>query len=227
MWFSAATTIAGSIRAPAADWSGRDQAALVDALVAGNEGAFHWLVRQHGSAMMRVATSILGNRSLASEVVQETWETVLKEISRFRRESSLSTWIYRIMVNRARRVGIKESRSIPLSAFRAREDGNGSVGDADEFAANGQWKSPVHGWRMIDPQTEAINKEGMAILAKGLEQLPERQRIIVTLRDVEGLGSKEVCEMLHITEANQRLLLHRGRTRLRQMLEAAENYAQR
>jgi len=227
MWFSVATNIAGHVRSHDADWSGRDQAELVDALKAGDEGAFQWVVRKHWSGMMRVATSMLGNKSIAVEVVQETWETVLKEISRFRQESSLSTWIYRIMVNRARRTGKKEARSIPLSSFRDRDDDQGPVRAADEFASNGRWKSPVHGWRMIDPQTEAINKEGIAILAKGLEQLPERQKIIVTLRDVEGLGSKEVCEMLDITEANQRLLLHRGRTRLRHMLEAAEDHAHR
>jgi RNA polymerase sigma-70 factor (ECF subfamily) len=208
------------------DWAERDQEELVAALVARDEGAFEWLVRQHWSGMMRVATGLLRNKSLATEVVQETWEIVVKEISRFRKESSLSTWIYRIMVNRARRVGKKEARAIPLSSFRVRDEEGGSSRDEDEFTMDGRWKSPVHGWRMIDPQTEAINKEGVTLLARDLERLPERQRIIVTLRDVEGLGSKEVCELLDISEANQRLLLHRGRTRLRRMLEAEEKRAQ-
>ena len=223
MRFSVATSVLQPSIVSGPDWDGQEQKALVEALVARDEGAFQWLVRKHWPGMMRVATGLLGNKSLAAEVVQETWETVIREIAKFRQEASLSTWIYRILVNRARRIGKKEARSIPMSSFRSRDDEQGPVRDADEFAANGRWKSPVHGWRMIDPQNEAINREGVALLAKGLEQLPERQKIVVTLRDVEGLGSKEVCEMLHITEANQRLLLHRGRTRLRRMLEDEEN----
>ncbi len=224
MWFSLIGASASSSTISKNDWNLRPQEQLVAALVDGDRQAFDWIVRKHWSGMMRVATGVLGNESIAVEVVQETWEAVVKEIKRFRGEASLSTWIFRILINRARRVGKREGRSIPFSSFKTTQDEDGKRSLEDEFTSKGRWRSPVHGWRMIDPQTEAINKQGLAFLAKGLEELPDRQKIIVTLRDIEGLEAKEVCRMLDISEGNQRILLHRGRTRLRRMLEDLDGH---
>lgn len=199
-----------------------DEAALVEALVRGEEEAFLWLVHRYWPSMKRVAGGLLRSDNVAEEVVQETFEAVFKEIARFRGESSLRTWMFRILVNRARRVGKREARSIPFSGLgRQREEPRRDAPE-DEFTSRGHWSSPVHGWRMVDPQSEAISRQGVQLLAEHLEDLPERQRTIVTLRDVEGLSSKEVCKMLDISEGNQRVLLHRGRTALRRALESDE-----
>lgn len=200
-------------------WEGRSESQLIDALLDGDQGAFAWLVRRHGAGMMRVARGVLDEDAVASEVVQETWETVFKELRNFRRESSLSTWIFRILVNRARRVSRKERRMVPISRLGRADE---SADTSDEFTRLGRWRSPVHPWTMVDPQTQAISKEGVAILAEKLEKLPDSQKLVVTMRDVEGLDSRTVCELLDISEANQRVLLHRGRTKLRRALEAAE-----
>jgi RNA polymerase sigma-70 factor (ECF subfamily) len=202
------------------DWTSARQTDLIAAIIKGDEGAFAWLVRRHWGGMMNVSRGILGNESLASEVVQETWEVVFRELKGFRGDSSLSTWIFRILINRARRTGKKEARCIPFSGIQGFDESGGSL--EDEFTARGKWRSPVHGWRFYDPQQEAINREGIRFLAKGLEKLPEKQRVVVSLRDVEGFDSDDVCEMLGLSRANQRQLLHRGRTGLRRMLEVAE-----
>jgi RNA polymerase sigma-70 factor (ECF subfamily) len=205
-----------------AGWAERSEKELVAALIDGDQGAFNWIVRKYWKSMHRVASGLLCSESVASEVVQETWEAVFKEIAGFRGEASLRNWIFRILVNRARRVGKKEARSIPFSDLVRRDTEERRRDPIDEFTSIGRWKSPVHGWRLIDPQNEAMNRQGLELLAREIERLPETQRVVVTLRDVEGLESKEVCAMLEISEANQRVLLHRGRTALRRALEQAE-----
>ena len=205
-----------------AGWADRTEQDLVAALVGGDQGAFSWIVRKYWKSMHRVASGMLRSETVAAEVVQETWLAVFKEIGGFRGEASLRNWIFRILVNRARRVGKKEARSIPFSDL-VRRDAEGEQRDpVDDFTTMGRWKSPVHGWRLIDPQNEAMNRQGLELLGKELEKLPETQRVVVTMRDVEGLESKEVCTMLEISEANQRVLLHRGRSALRRALELAE-----
>jgi RNA polymerase sigma-70 factor (ECF subfamily) len=207
----------------AAGWAGRPEKELVKALLDGDQEAFSWIVRKYWKSMHRVASGLLRSENVAAEVVQETWEAVFKEIGGFRGEASLRNWIFRILVNRARRVGKKEARSIPFSDL-VRRDAEGERRDpVDEFTRLGRWRSPVHGWRLIDPHDEAANRQGLEFLAQELEKLPETQRVVVTMRDVEGLDSREVCEMLEISEANQRVLLHRGRTALRRALEAHED----
>jgi len=205
-----------------ADWSRRSEQELVAALVERDQEAYLWLVRQHWSGMLRVARSLLRGQGFAEEVVQETWETIYKQIGKFRGEAALKTWMYRILVNRARRVGKREARSIAFSNLGAKDGADQRDPSGDEFTAKCHWRSPVHGWRMLDPQSETMTKEGLAILGRAIEDLPANQRAVVTLRDVEGLGSNEVCELLDISAANQRVLLHRGRTALRKVLEAAE-----
>lgn len=206
----------------AVDWAARTEQDLLSALRDGDADAASWLVRRHWRGMLHVARGYLRNEELARDVVQETWEAVFKGLSAFRGEASLSGWMYRILINRARRVGRREARQVPFSDL-AREDAEGGQRDPmDEFTWLGRWRSPVHGWRLLDPQREAINRQGLEIIAATLETLPETQQVVVTMRDVEGLGSREVCDLLGVSEANQRVLLHRGRTRLRRALEAAE-----
>jgi RNA polymerase sigma-70 factor (ECF subfamily) len=173
--------------------------------------------------MLRLARSLLGRDALAAEVVQDTWEIVLQQLMGFRGESSVRTWIYTILVHRARRIGPREARSLPFSSLvRPGDEGAGEIEGVDEFLSHGKWASPVHGWRMIDPLSEAMTREALTLLGAALERLPAAQRAVVTLRDLEGLDSDEVCRLLELTEINQRTLLHRGRQALRRALEAAE-----
>ena len=204
------------------EWSDRPDSELVAALRAGDEGAFVWLVRRHGRSMQHVARGLVRRDDLAMEVVQETWEAVVKGIDRFRGEASLKTWMFRILVNRAHRVARKEGRTVLLSTFEGDDEGRGDSEPADRFTKEGRWVSPVHGWKFLDPENETLYRQWVALLERELEELPASQRTVVTMRDVEGLEAEEVCELLGISNGNQRVLLHRGRTRLRRALEAAE-----
>ena len=206
----------------AIDWSKRKDADLVAALLAGDERAFVWLVRKHGRNMYRVARGLVRTDEVARDVVQDTWQAVLSGLRGFRGEAALKTWIFRILTNRARRTAKKEARSLPFSAL-AREDAEaGDAEPTDRFTADGRWSSPVQAWRSLDPEDDTARRQAVAYLADVLETLPDGQKTVVTMRDVEGLESKEVCEMLGISEGNQRVLLHRGRARLRHALEQHE-----
>jgi RNA polymerase sigma-70 factor, ECF subfamily len=199
-----------------------DDRALVQALLGGDEAAFTSLVAQHHANMARVARSFVRNEEVARDVVQETWAAVLQGLPGFRGESSLKTWIFRILANKARRTARREARSVPFSDLRGDTGEESDAETADRFRPDGGWESSVHAWRSTDPESRSIDRQGVAILVKALDHLPDAQRAVVTMRDVEGLSSEEICEVLDITPANQRVLLHRGRSRLRRALEAAE-----
>lgn len=220
MWLSILALLA-NVGSRAVDFAGRSQKEIVDAVLKGSEEAASQLVRDHWGKMMRVATHLVGSESVAAEVVQEAWEAVFKNLGEFRGESALSTWIFRILVNKARRIAKRESRSASFSALgQGRSESRAQF--EDEFTAKGHWQSPVHGWRMYDPQQDAINREGLQLLGRLLEDLPRNQRLVLTMRDVQGFASEEICEILEISPSNQRQLLHRARTYLRRMLEKEE-----
>lgn len=199
-----------------------DDRSLVEALLAGDERAYTRLVRQHHANMRRVARSFVRNEEVAREVVQETWAAVLQGLDSFRGDSSLKTWIFRILTNKARRMAKREARTVAFSDLRNELSDESDADTADRFRPDGAWASPVHAWRLVDPESRSIDRQGVAILAKALDDLPDAQRAVVTMRDVEGLSGEEICEILDITPVNQRVLLHRGRTRLRRALESAD-----
>jgi RNA polymerase sigma-70 factor (ECF subfamily) len=184
---------------------------LLDRLRTGDEVAFAELVERYHTRLVRLARSFVANGEVAEEVAQETWLAVVRGIERFEGRSSLRTWLFRICVNRARSIGAREHRIVSAERQEANVD-------PDRFEPSGAWASPPTDWAdAIDDRLEA------AVLAehahRAIDDLPEQQRQVVTLRDVEGLSSKEVCEVLSISEANQRVLLHRGRSRIRSVLE--------
>jgi len=186
---------------------------LVDRLRAGDEEAFVSLVARHHALMLRLANSFVSSRAVAEEVVQDTWMGVLRGIDGFAGRSSFKTWLLRILVNRARTTGMRERRSVAIG------DAAPAV-DASRFDASGAWSSPPQHW--VEDSDDRMLAQSLAQrIEQGLAQLPERQREVVTMRDVDGLSSREVCEVLDISEANQRVLLHRGRSHLRQALEDA------
>jgi RNA polymerase sigma-70 factor (ECF subfamily) len=184
---------------------------LLEQLRAGDDAAFATLVDTYHARLVRLARSIVTSREVAEEVVQETWLAVVRGIDRFEGRSSLRTWLFHICVNRARSTAGKESRTSPV-------DPQGPAADAGWFNSDGSWTSTVEPWpEMVDDRIMAAK---LAEQAKHvIEELPSPQRQVVILRDVEGLTSTEVCHLLSITETNQRVLLHRGRTRIRSALD--------
>ncbi len=191
------------------DWD--TDAALLAALRAGDERAFVTLVRRHHNAMLHLASSFVPNAAVAEEVVQDTWIGVLRGIGGFEGRSSFRTWLFRILVNRARTAGERERRSVAIGDA-------GPAVDQSRFDDAGSWAAPPEQW--IEDTDDRLRAGKLAgRIRSAIEELPARQREVVTLRDVEGLSSHEVCHVLEITDGNQRVLLHRGRSRVRQVLE--------
>ena len=184
---------------------------LIQRLRAGDEQAFVVLVRRYHDSMIRLASSFVPSRAVAEEVVQDTWMGVVRGIGNFEGRSSLRTWLFRILVNRARTAGTRERRSVAIG------DAEPAV-DPSRFDEAGAWQSPPEQW--VEEADDRLRSGKLAGRVRSvIEELPARQREVVTLRDVEGLSSDEVCHVLEITDGNQRVLLHRGRSRVRQVLE--------
>jgi RNA polymerase sigma-70 factor, ECF subfamily len=196
---------------------------LVSAIKAGDEAAFTKLVRLHSPSMLRLAQLIVGRPALAEEVVQETWIAVLAGVDRFQRRSSLKTWIFRILVNTAKTRATREARTIVFSALDDSSASEPSV-DPDRFRGPddkwpGGWVSSPQRFDSV-PEDQLLAKETRAVIERTLDGLPAAQRMVVTMRDVEGWSADEVCEALGLSAANQRVLLHRGRSKVRAALEA-------
>ncbi len=173
--------------------------------------AFVSLVERYQEQMLRLAASFVPSRAVAEEVVQDTWLAALRGLEAFEGRSSLKTWLFRILVNRARTTGSKEQRSVPVA------DPEPAV-DPSRFDGSGGWADPPEHW--IEAAEGRIEAGKLADRVRGwLGELPARQREVVLLRDIEGMSSEEVCAVLALTEGNQRVLLHRGRSRLRQLFE--------
>jgi RNA polymerase sigma-70 factor (ECF subfamily) len=188
-----------------------DERALVDRLRSGDEAAFVGVVNRYHESMVRVASAFVPSRSIAEEVAQETWAAALRGLDRFEGRSSLRTWLFAILVNRAKSAGAREPRTVSL-------DGPDGPGE-ERFSPGGAWSEPPDAW----PDDVVERLSAPQLVGKVLEaitDLPDTQRQVVTLRDVEGLTSGEVCQMLGLSEANQRVALHRGRTRIRTALAA-------
>jgi RNA polymerase sigma-70 factor (ECF subfamily) len=188
-----------------------DEALLVR-LRAGDESAFLVLVTRYNGSLLRVARTFVPNDAVAEEVVQDTWIGVVRGIDRFEGRSSFKTWLFRILVNRARTSGVREHRHDTF-------DPTEPAVSPDRFDASGAWAEPVTPWES-DVDDRLVAASWGPTLRAALDGLPERQRDVVVLRDVEGLSGEDVCDVLGITEGNQRVLLHRGRSRLRAVLES-------
>lgn len=192
--------------------------ALIDRLVAGDESAFIELVGRHQRGMLAVAGSFVANPAVAEEVVQETWMVVLTSLERFERRSSLKTWIFRILANRARTRASREARTTPFSAFDEADD-TGAAVPTTRFDARGMWNDPPRAWSDTDAGAMLERAEVRRQIDAAIEALPPRQRAVLVLRDVEGVEPDEACAVLEISEANQRVLLHRARAAVRTALE--------
>jgi RNA polymerase sigma-70 factor, ECF subfamily len=200
--------------------AGDADAQLVALLRAGDEAAFATVVRDWSPLMLRVAGTYVGSRASAEECVQEAWLGVIRGLERFEGRARLRTWTLTIVAHIARRRAERDGR-IVLGAFADGDDV--PAVDSRRFRRTGeQWAG---GWtaqgapRAWDPEAVLLAGETLEVLLAGLRELPPRQRAVVTLRDVHGLSAEEVCGVLDVSAGNQRLLLHRGRSRLRQLLE--------
>jgi RNA polymerase sigma-70 factor (ECF subfamily) len=192
---------------------GRDESDLLAALRAGDEAAFSRLVTEWSRPMITLARGYVSTAASAEEVVQETWLSVIKGLDRFEGRSSLRTWVYRILINTAKSRGVREHRTLPWSSL-AGEDAGPSLDPA--LFQDGGWRAAPAPW----PEETAVEDSVLAgevrrELRAALDTLPERQRVVLTLRDVLGHTSEEVCLMLEISPGNQRVLLHRARTAAR------------
>jgi RNA polymerase sigma-70 factor (ECF subfamily) len=200
---------------------GLDDAELARRVLAGERQAFEALVARHGGPLLRFALTFLKSVPAAEEVVQDTWMAVLEGLPRFEGRSSLRTWMFRIVANRARTRLEREGRSVPFSALGA-PDGEGPEVPAvspDRFDGTGHWREPVEAWTEESPERLALRAETRGVLEAAIAELPAGQRAVLVLRDVEGLDAEETCALLGIGDSNQRVLLHRARTRVRLALE--------
>jgi RNA polymerase sigma-70 factor, ECF subfamily len=184
---------------------------LVARLREGDEAAFVALAGRHQATMLRLAAAFVPSAAVAEEVVQDTWVAVLRGIDGFAGRASFKTWLLQILVNRAKSTGMSEARSLPIGEA-------GPAVDRSRFDAGGAWTSPPRPW--VEESDDRLLASGLrGTLELALKRLPSRQRAIVILRDVDGLSSDEVCGVLDISAGNQRVLLHRARSQLREAME--------
>lgn len=177
------------------------------------------LVDRHGSAMLRLAQMFVPTRAVAEDVVQEAWLGVLNGLERFEGRSSLKTWIFRIVANIAKTRGERERRSVPFSALASEQSaGQDPAVEPERFDASGAWSAPPAPWEDV-PEDHLLSNETLAKIREAIDGLPETQRTVIRLRDVEGLSSDDVRNVLEISETNQRVLLHRARSKVRRALE--------
>jgi RNA polymerase sigma-70 factor, ECF subfamily len=193
---------------------------LVEALRRGDEAAFMSLVEELTPSMLRVARLYVPTQAIAEDVVQDAWLGVLRGIDRFEGRSALKTWIFRILTNTAKTRGIREGRSVPFSSL-AGDEPDGPVVDPDRFLGDdtrfpGHWAAPPRAWEGED---RLLAQETLDLIDREIAKLPPAQAVVITMRDVEGFDAEEVRNALDISETNQRVLLHRARSKVRRALE--------
>lgn len=202
-----------------------EEARLVERLRAGDERAFAAVVEEWSPGMLRLARVYVSSRAMAEEVVQETWLGVIRGLDRFEGRSSLKTWAFRILTNTAKTRAQREGRSVPFSAFASIGDEAGEPSveperfyDASDPNWPHHWISSPRRWAEI-PEERLVSDETRKVIEEAIAELPPAQREVITLRDVDGFSSEEVCSLLEISEGNQRVILHRARSKVRRALE--------
>ena len=213
----------GAVNAPSPSTPDDDE--LVTRLRAGEEAAFRELLDRFDAPLRRAARTYVATDAAADEVVQDVWVGVLRGIDRFEQRSSLKTWIYRILMNIASTRGTRDKRSVPFASLGRDDDSDDTPAFSPERFQDLQGAYPGH-WSAFPtrwhdhPEIRAVGRETLSVVRDALDRLPPSQQEVVRLRDVEGWTSTEVCNALDLTETNQRVLLHRGRAKLRTALES-------
>ena len=194
---------------------------LLDALRSGDESAFTTLVEKHHASMIRIARLYVGSAAAAEEVAQEAWLAVLQGLQRFEGRCTVKSWIFAIVANCAKSRGERDKRMVPLSSLVQEDDEDGASVPPERFQGEGHprwpghWSQPPEAWS----DEQLVSRETLQAIAGAMETLPPKQRAVMMMRDVEGLESEETCQVLGISEANQRVLLHRARSKVRSALE--------
>jgi RNA polymerase sigma-70 factor (ECF subfamily) len=232
---SVATTYTGSLEqrpshehtfSPAAGTSlTLEEQQLIARLRRGDEGAFDELVNKHHGALIRMAMGHVADREVAEEVVQDTWMAVIEGLQRFEGRSSLRTWIFGILIHKAKDRGVREKRHTTFSAFESFYDDHDDAVDPSRFQQSGEWAGhwafPPQPWDDQTPEKLLASRQAVAAMNRAIEALPRTLKDVLILRDVEGVEAKEVCEILKITETNLYVRLHRARERVRAAVETA------
>jgi RNA polymerase sigma-70 factor (ECF subfamily) len=209
----------------AAQVAANNDVSVIEALRRGDEGTFAHLVDQYHASLRRIARLYISNRAVADEAVQDTWLGVIQGIWAFEGRSSLKTWIFRILINRARTRAVREGRTVPFARFDAEVDvaeapvAPDRVWPADHPTEPGHWTHPQRGDLGPSPERRLLAREAREQLQNAIEALPESQRLVLILRDVEGCSTVEVCNALGFQETNVRVLLHRARAKVRAAME--------
>ncbi len=199
--------------------AGQNDSRLVAGLQAGDETAFNTAVDRYHGALVRVAMNYVADLSVAEEVVQEAWLGVLEGIGGFEGRSSLKSWLFSIVIHKAKDRGVREKRYISMTMSDT-EDADESAVDPSRFRASGEWGLPPQQWDEITPERLLSSKEHLALLQRAIEELPDNLREVLVLRDIEEMDSKDICAQLKITESNLYVRLHRARERMRAALES-------
>jgi RNA polymerase sigma-70 factor (ECF subfamily) len=199
----------------------REDRSRIERLLAGDEAAFAALMTELHPSLGRLARAIVGSAAVAEDVVQETWLAMLEGLAGFEGRSSLKTWIFRILVNRCYTRAEREGRTVPFSALGDPDDPEDAV-DQSRFDAHGMWTAPPERWDTTTPEAIVAQKEALEALEQAIAALPERQRIVLVLHDVLGWEPEEICNVLELAETNQRVLLHRARSKVRAALARHE-----
>jgi len=197
---------------------------LLVRLRAGEEGAFDELVNKHHGPLIRMAMGHVADREMAEEVVQDTWMAVIESLDRFEGRSSLRTWIFGILIHKAKDRGIREKRHTTFSEIVSYDDGSEETVDPSRFQQSGEWDGhwvfPPQPWDEQTPEKLLASQQAVNAMNQAIEALPMTLKEVLILRDVEGVEVKEVCELLKITETNLYVRLHRARERIRQAVES-------
>ncbi len=200
-----------------------EEVALLARLRQGDEGAFDELVTRHHSALIRMAMGYVADREVAEEVVQDTWMAVIEGLDRFQGRSSLRTWIFGIMIHKAKDRGVREKRHTNFSSFESLDEESDDMIDPSRFHQSGEWAGhwafPPQPWDDQTPEKLLASQQAVTAMNKAIEALPQTLKDVLILRDVEGVEAKEACDILKISETNLYVRLHRARERVRQAVE--------
>jgi RNA polymerase sigma-70 factor (ECF subfamily) len=197
-----------------------DEPEFLARLRRGDEQAYRALIRRFHGSLTGLAASIIGSRAQAEEVVQDGWLAVFSGIGGFEGRSSVVTWVFSIVLNRARTRAVREGRLVGLPALMEGTPPGGRAVDASEFKPDGHWNEAPRLWDQIDPERIVAGRQLWDHVMEAIERLPNGQRAVLVLRDIEGCEAEEACTLLGITAENQRVLLHRARGRIRQSIDA-------
>lgn len=201
----------------------QEDQSLIVRLRKGEEGAFDDLVDTHHGALIRMALGHVADREVAEEVVQDTWMAVIQGLSRFEGRSSLRTWIFGILIHKAKDRGVREKRHTSFSDFESHDDDHDEAIDPSRFHQSGEWAGhwavPPQPWDEQTPEALLASRQAVAAMQQAIEALPRTLKDVLILRDIEGVEAKEACELLKITETNLYVRLHRARERVRRAVE--------